>query len=70
MKNSCEYDSDNERNDAHQMFVNDFQAVRLKFIEYVDKITLKEDRQADEFTRERNFFMEQISDLKKHNKAL
>lgn len=70
MKNSCEYDSDQERNDAHQMFINDYQEIRLKFINYVDEIGLKLDRKTEEFTRERKFFMEEISDLKEKNDKL
>ena len=52
------------------MFVNDYQTVRHKFISYVDEIGLKLDRQNDEFTRERKFFMEEISDLKETNDML
>ena len=44
LKNSCEYDSDQERNDAYQMFVNDYQTIRQKFIGYVDEIGLKLDQ--------------------------
>lgn len=52
------------------MFINDYQEIRLKFINYVDEIGLKLDRKTEEFTRERKFFMEEISDLKEKNHKL
>lgn len=52
------YDSDEERDNAHRMFIDDLQALRKLFIQTIDdQVRIQEDMQAN-FNHEREFFLQ------------
>lgn len=54
----ADYDSDEERENAHEMFVSDLQALRDYFIRIItEQVTMQEDMQS-KFNSEREFFLE------------
>lgn len=51
------YDSDEERDNAHRMFIDDLQLLRKLFIQTIDdQVRIQEDMQTD-FNHEREFFL-------------
>lgn len=59
------YDSDEERDQAHHMFIEDISTVRKCFLQNMDKVLLEQDEQANSFAEERSFFLRSIDDKDK-----
>ena len=58
--NISDYDSDQERNDASLMFIQDYQTIRMSFINMVDHFIGEIDENEEKFTAERKFFLDSL----------
>jgi len=52
------YDSDEERQNAHQMFIDDIKSLRQCFISAIEEQVQIQEEMQEKFNKEREFFLE------------